>query len=190
MDLDTSLRFGLIRRNRRGLDIGYRFLSETDDIESITELLHRAYAPLARAGMRYVASRQSADTTRRRMAKGDTILAVAEKTIIGTITLAHASATGGSPFYDRAEVASVGQFAVEPEYHGSGVGSMLLRLVEALAIARGVGELALDTSEHAEHLIGFYTSRGYRFIEFTRWPDVNYRSMVFGKSVTEIQGAI
>lgn len=190
VDLDTSLQIGLTRRGRHGFDIDYRFLSDTDDIDSITKLLHRAYAPLAQAGLHYVASYQSPDTTRLRMAKGDTIVAVADAKIIGTVTLARASATEGSPFYDRSGVASFGQFAVEPVYQKAGVGSTLLTLVEALATARGVGELALDTSEHAEHLIRFYVSRGYRFVEFTQWPAVNYRSMIFAKSLIETQSAI
>jgi GNAT superfamily N-acetyltransferase len=120
------------------------------------------------------------------MSKGDTIVAVAEEKVIATVTLARASATHGSPFYDRAGVASFGQFAVEPRYQRVGIGTTLLTLVEALAVARGVEELALDTSEHAAHLIRFYTSRGYRFIEFTQWPEVNYRSMIFAKAFTSL----
>lgn len=33
------------QRHERGVDVRYRFLAGTDDINAITELLHRAYAP-------------------------------------------------------------------------------------------------------------------------------------------------
>jgi GNAT superfamily N-acetyltransferase len=123
------------------------------------------------------------------MAKGDTIVAVVDGRIIGTVTLARTSTTGGSPFYDRPDVASFGQFAVEPAFQGRGIGSTLLAVVEKLAIARGVVELALDTSEQAEGLIEFYTSKGYRFVEHARWPEVNYRSMIFAKRLSQAAGA-
>jgi len=182
---EESLRNGLMLANRSGVEIQYRFLSPTDDVGAITSLLHKAYAPLAEAGLRFVASHQDPEVTRRRMAKGDTIVAVVEPRIIGIVTLARTSTTKGSPFYDRTDVASFGQFAVEPEFQGAGVGSTLLTLVERLAAAWGVGELALDTSEQAERLIRFYTSRGYRFVEFARWSEVNYRSMIFAKQLSE-----
>jgi GNAT superfamily N-acetyltransferase len=180
---EESLRKGFILTDQRGVEIQYRFLSPTDDVSAITGLLHKAYAPLAEAGLRFVASHQDPEVTRRRMAKGDTIVAVVDASIVGIVTLARTSTTEGSPFYDRIDVASFGQFAVEPTFQGAGVGSTLLTLVEGLAAARGVGELALDTSEQAVHLIRFYTSRGYRFVEFVRWPEVNYRSMIFAKQL-------
>jgi hypothetical protein len=37
-----------------------------EDWVALTELLHRAYAPLASRGMRYLARHQDADVTRRR----------------------------------------------------------------------------------------------------------------------------
>lgn len=181
--LPDSLQLGFTRHDRRGTSVIYRLLSEADDIDAITGLLHRAYAPLAQSGLRFVASHQSSEVTRRRMAKGDTIVAEVDHTVIGTVTLARASSTGGSPFYDRADVAGFGQFGVEPAFQAAGIGSTLLELVETLAAEHGVRELALDTSEHAAHLIRFYMSRGYRFVEFAQWSEVNYRSMIFAKTL-------
>ncbi len=168
---------------RDGRDVVYRFLSPEEDVDTITALLHRAYAPLAEAGLRFMASHQSADLTRRRMALGDTVVAVSDGRVIGVITLARAAATSGAPFYDRPDVASFGQFAVEPVYQGSGVGSTLLDFVEALALEHGVSHLGLDTAEQAAQLIRFYTKRGYQFVEHVRWPDVNYRSVILTKPI-------
>ena len=183
MTLDDSLGVGITTVCRDGRPITYRFLSGTDDLDLITELLHRGYARLAEAGLQFVASHQDVEVTRRRLAKGDTIVALDSSRLVGIVTLARTSATSGSPFYDRPDVASFGQYAVEPTHQGNGIGTTLLEYVERLALLRGVKILALDTSEQAAHVIRFYEARGYRFVEHARWPDVNYRSVVLAKPI-------
>ncbi len=183
MSLDDALRRGLIARCRDGRPIEYRFLSAEDDTELITELLHRAYGSHAEAGLRFVAAHQDAAVTRQRLARGETVVALDARKLVGIITLARAAATTGSPFYDRPNVASFGQFAVEPLEQGQGIGSTLVDLVEQLALLRGVEHLALDTSEGATELIRFYERRGFRFVEHVRWHGVNYRSVVMAKAV-------
>jgi GNAT superfamily N-acetyltransferase len=168
----------------RPAHITYRPLRADDDLDAITDLLHAAYAPLAAAGMRYVASHQDAATTRQRIAKGETFVAVRDDVVVGIITLADAHATHGSPWYDRPDVASFGQFAVLPALQRQGIGSRLMDIVEARASEKGVAELALDTSEHAEALIAMYTRRGYRFIEYSKWDSVNYRSVILSKRLS------
>lgn len=175
--------------NGSGTPVRYRFVRPTDDVGAVTELLHRAYAPLAAKGLRYVAAHQSVDVTRRRMAKGDTVVALIDERIVAVVTLARASATSGSPFYDRPDVASFGQFAVEPVHQKHGIGSVLLATVETLARQRAVSVLALDTSELAVALIEFYTKKGYAFVEHVRWPDVNYRSVILAKQLSEMEQA-
>jgi len=59
---------------------------------------------------------------------------------------------------------------------------LLLKEVEVEASKNGVEELALDTAEPAIHLIEFYKKRGYRFIEYTQWDEVNYRSVIMSKN--------
>lgn len=191
MTPEETLRAGITRRARNGVEVQYRFATPSDDIDALTALLHRAYAALANAGLHYMASHQSSEVTRRRMAKGDTVVALTpDAVVIGTITLATEWATSGSPFYDRTDVASVGQFCVEPAFQSRGIGSTLLSLAEALAYQRGVGHLALDTSEQATGLIRLYTTRGYQLIESVKWPDVNYRSVILAKARHQLQPAI
>ena len=144
-------------------------------------MLHEAYAPLAEQGMRFVASHQNSDTTRLRMGRGETIVALDGAEIVGIITLKDAANTAGSPFYDRPDVAGFGQFAVRPSDQNRGIGSTLLALVEERARQQGVVELSLDTSEHATRLKQLYQSKGYRFVEYVQWAQTNYRSMVFAK---------
>jgi GNAT superfamily N-acetyltransferase len=181
--ISDSLPRGVLIPDKTGHDIAYRYLRRNDDIDVITDLLHDAYAPLAAQGMRFAASHQDSVMTRWRMARGETIVADDQGTVIGVITLKDAGKTHGSPFYERADVAGFGQFAVKPEYQGNGVGRTLLELVERRAREQGVAHLALDTSEHAKDLIAFYESKGYRFVEYLQWPDTNYRSVVLSKSL-------
>jgi GNAT superfamily N-acetyltransferase len=161
--------------------VGLRLLDPGDEIPLLTALLHRAYAPLAARGMRYLASHQDDATTRRRISGGECWLAEMGGQLIGTITLRDADRTSGCPWYDRPDVASFGQFAVHPACQSRGVGSRLIDHVEQRARLKGMAELALDTAETADDLIAFYTRRGYRFVDHVRWDAVNYRSVVLSK---------
>jgi GNAT superfamily N-acetyltransferase len=159
-----------------------RPLQPADSISDVTRLLHRAYASLAAQGFRFWASHQSDENTRQRIAEGDCLVALQEGRIVGTITLKKKALTKGSPWYDRPEVASFGQFAVDPELQRRGIGSTLLGAVERLAVREGVQELALDTAEGAAPLIEMYSRKGFRFIEYVDWrPDTNYRSVILSK---------
>ena len=72
---------------------------------------------------------------------------------------------------------------VEPEFYGCGLGRMLMDHAEAAARADGALELAMDTAETADHLIDWYTRRGYRFIEYKQWDVTNYRSVLMSKTL-------
>lgn len=159
-----------------------RPLGPDDSMEELTILIHEAYRPLGEAGMRYLATHQDAATTARRAAEGECSVAVLYGRVVGTITLRHPEQTNGCPWYDRPDVASFGQFAVEPGVQGRGIGKALLDHVERRAAEKGIAELALDTAEGATRLIETYTRRGYRFIEFVDWrPETNYRSVILSR---------
>ena len=164
-------------------DIVIRRLSFSDSLEDLTALLHRFYKFLADLGFRYVATYQDMEMTKRRVNKGDTFVAECQGHIVGVITLRRMDSTSGSPWYDRDGVASFGQFAVDPEFQGGGIGAALLNTVEQAARTGKVRELALDTAEGAKHLRSFYERRGYRFIEFVDWSVTNYRSVILSKTL-------
>lgn len=178
-----QLETGLRLPDESGQPILYRYLLPSDDIDALTALLHAAYAALAAAGMRFVASHQDVETTRRRLSNGETIVAVEGEQLIGTVTLKPPAFTKGSPFYDRPDVASVGQFAVAPAHQRRGVGTALGTLAERRARELGVGYLALDTSERALHLIAMYEAHGFRQVETVQWDGLNYRSVVMAKTL-------
>jgi GNAT superfamily N-acetyltransferase len=177
----AALGGGLDETDRSGRPIRYRLIDPSDDLDDVTAMLHEAYAPLARAGMRFVASHQDVETTRRRVASGVTVVALDGERVVGIVTVRDPGVKGGSAHYSRPDVATFGQLAVRPSHQGRGIGGRLLALVEEIARQRGAAELALDTSEHAAHLIALYEAKGYRFVEHTKWDAVNYRSVVMSK---------
>lgn len=154
-----------------------------DSLLALTDLLHRAYAPLAAMGLRYMATHQSVEVTHKRVEQGQCFVALANGVICGTIIFKNAGQTRGCPWYDRADVASVGQFAVEPGLQGNGLGRKLMALAEEQAVASGARELALDTAEPAAHLIAWYTRLGYRHIDYADWGHTNYRSVIMSKTL-------
>lgn len=160
-----------------------RPLAESDSIEALTTLLHRAYAGLAALGFNYTAVDQTAAVTRSRIRDGQCFVAEMDGEIVGTIMLYPPGQGGGCPWYDNPEVAKIGQFGVEPRLQGRGIGARLLERVEAEAIKTGIPELALDTAEGANHLVAWYGRCGYRFIENAQWRGKVYRSVILSKSL-------
>ena len=168
----------------QGIDgMTIRLLTAGDDLTYLTGLLHRAYGALAERGMRFLGSHQDPATTARRVARGECALAEIGGKLVGTILFRPVGSGKGTPWYLRPDVATLGQFAVEPGWQRRGIGSALMDWVERRARETGAGELALDTAEPAEELIRFYARRGFRFVEFVRWEVCNYRSVVMSKSL-------
>ena len=162
-----------------------RPLAPEDSIEDLTGLLHRAYGRLANMGLRFWATHQSAEHTRKRASKGECYVIEEDGCLVGTIMFYSPEQTRGCLWYDRPEVASFGQFAVEPELQGRGCGRRLMALVEQRAAETGAEEIALDTAEPALHLIELYERRGYRLVGHAQWEGVNYRSVIMSKRLSE-----
>lgn len=160
-----------------------QFQHDSDSLDELTQLLHKSYKSLADMGFRFVASYQDKAKTFDRIKNAYCLVAVLDKKIIGTIAYYSPSIKGGTPWYEKGDVASFGQFAVDPDYQQAGIGNLLLSHIEEHATGDGANELGLDTAEGAAHLIRYYTSRGYRFIEYVQWQITNYRSIVLSKSL-------
>jgi GNAT superfamily N-acetyltransferase len=165
-------------------DLRLRPLLSTDSIEDLTAVLHRAYAPLAAAGFRFVATHQTPEVTRKRCDAGECMVAEVDGRIVGTITYyARPMEESRCPLYARPDVARFGQFGVEPDLQRGGVGSMLLMVVETIATFDGFAHLALDTAEGASDLIAYYRRRGYVDAGHVRWDSTNYRSLLLAKAL-------
>jgi ribosomal protein S18 acetylase RimI-like enzyme len=160
-----------------------RHLTPGDSIPALTDLLHAAYAGLGKMGFNYTAVDQTEDVTLKRIARGDCLVAVEAGILVGTIMFHAPSRSNGCPWYDRPGTATIGQFGVHPDQQGRGVGTLLLREAESLAISHGADELALDTSEGAHHLIGWYERAGFRSVDHAQWKGKTYRSVIMSRSV-------
>jgi GNAT superfamily N-acetyltransferase len=161
-----------------------RRLDATDSIAELTGLLHRAYRPLADMGFRFVATHQDDATTMKRASEGECYVGVFEGKLVATITVFPPGRPGKSGWYAGAGVAGMGQFAVAPSLQRRGIGAKLMELGERRALEWGASEIAVDTAEHAHHLVGMYMARGYRLIEHVQWEVTNYRSVVLSKALT------
>ena len=163
------------------MELIVRELAPTDSIADLTALLHAAYAQLGAMGFNYTAVDQTEDVTRKRIFRGHCLVATGDGALVGTIMFYAPGQSAGCPCYERADVATIGQFGVLPGRQGTGIGTRLLREAEALAVASGAAELALDTSEGANHLIGWYEREGFRFVEHAQWKGKTYRSVIMSK---------
>lgn len=160
-----------------------RQLNDDDSLEALTQLLHRAYAPLAAMGFNYTACDQSSDVTAHRVEKGECYVAIVDRTIVGTVTLYKPGRLIGCDWYNRRDTAAFGQFAVDPSQQCKSIGSQLLAYIESRARALGYSELGLDTAEGATQLVRFYIARGYRIVDRANWDGKMYQSLVMSKSL-------
>ena len=160
-----------------------RPLASTDSLAAMTRLLHAAYARLSAMGFNYTAVDQTEDVTRRRVSRGDCLVAVKDDAMLGTIMVYAPGTSKGCPCYERSDVATIGQFGVTPDRQAQGIGTRLLREAERVAKSYGAAELALDTSEGADHLIAWYEHEGFRFVEHAQWRGKTYRSVIMSKTL-------
>lgn len=160
-----------------------RAWTASDDVSALTALLHLAYKPLLDSGMQYLTGRQDDATTARRIGGGRLCWVIDQPQLLATVTLSPPHLVQGCPWYDRDDVASVGQLAVHPDWQGFGLGRALMSRAEEAAQDLGAAEVAIDTSEHAHHLIRWYEALGYRFVGHADWNVTNYRSVVMSKAL-------
>lgn len=169
------------RKNEDDRDVIIRELAPSDSLEELTELLHRSYKQLADMGLKYLATYQDVETTRRRIAQGVAFVAVLDDRLVGTIVFTqpeHTHLPKGRPI---AAAGKLNQLGVEPSLQGRGIGKRLFVHAEEYAKTRGVTALVLDTAENADHLIKWYERMGYVFEEYVQWDVTNYRSVVLVK---------
>ena len=167
------------------MNIIVRPFSENDSITELTELLHRAYKFLADMDLHFVATWQGEDITRKHVSKGECFIAELNGRMVGTILIYSWKNDDITlpGWYQRDDVRVFGKFAVDPDYQKQGIGNQLLEYIEEFCRKKGIKELALDTSDKAQHLIDYYLKRGYRIICTHKWPAVNYHSIVMSKTL-------
>ena len=167
--------------------IEIRPLAARDSLDALTALLHRAYAPLAAAGMNFTAATQTVDVTARRIAEGRCFVAVVEGRLVGTVTVCGPYSDEAAPwaasvpwFRDR-DTAHFHQFAVDPSVQRQGLGRRLVAACERWALAHGFHRMALDTAEPAAPLRALYSQLGYALVGQVQWDGKTYRSVIMQK---------
>lgn len=169
--------------------IEIRPLAARDSLAALTALLHRAYAPLAAAGLNFTAATQDTATTARRAAEGQCFVAVQDGQVVGTVTVAgpyaenEAPWAAGVPWFRERHTAHFHQFAVDPGLQGQGLGRRLVARVERWALEHGYRRMALDTAEPAAALRGLYTRLGYADVGQVQWEGKLYRSVIMLKTL-------
>ena len=160
-----------------------RRFNSTDSIEEVTEMLHRAFAPMASLGANCQCVHQPSSTTRERMARGDCLVAVADRRIVGTLTMETCDPSSSIAHYRQPNVASLHQFAVDPAYQGGGVGRSMLKVASMWALMRQFREIALDTPALALDVRAFYAHQGFRLVQVARLAGRDYESVILGRPI-------
>lgn len=164
-----------------------RPLAARDSLDGITDLLHRAYAPLAAQGMNFTAATQTVDVTRKRAAEGQCFVAELLGKAVGTVTVSGPYDLEGAPwaqdvpwFRDR-DTAHFHQFAVDPALQRRGVGRRLVAACERWAREQGYTRMALNTAQPAVELRGLYRRLGYAEVGQVQWQGKSYGSVILQK---------
>lgn len=165
------------------IDFSIRRLQPGDSLDDLTALLHRAFAPLGRRGLNCQSVDQTTATTRQRIERGDCFVAIADRAIVGTITLQVPDPSSAIRHYRAPDVASVHQFAVDPGYQGAGIGHALLQVAATWARARQYAALALDTPAPAGELRDYYGRQGFKLVGLVQLAGRGYESALMAKPV-------
>lgn len=161
------------------------FDERRDSFEDLTRLIHAAYRQLGDMGFNYAAVDQVLDVTQSRIETASACwVARKDDALVGTICYYKNPRYRTEPeWYWQDHVCHFGQFGVEPSLQRTGIGSLLLEQAEARAVADGKLEFACDTADSAGHLVDLYLRRGFRIVEWHKWPHNNYKSLVLSKRV-------
>jgi GNAT superfamily N-acetyltransferase len=161
-----------------------RRVTDTDDVEAITQLVRAAYAPHLAEGLRFWGTRQTVDETARRLASGAGFVAIESNRYIGVIVVRPPQPGSPVELYRDSNVWSIGQFCVAPEYKGMGLGRKLHEIALAYASEHGAQFMALDTAEPAKELIELYQRWGYAAVGSHDWrPHTNYVSVLMKRPI-------
>lgn len=137
-------------------------------------------------GLRPLAGRQDEATTLRRLASGESWVAVEPAAaggegVVGVIILNEQEPDEAPEWFHKPATCSFSMFAVDPSQQGRGVGGLLLGAVERRAAEAGNAELALSMAEPDHALRDYYLKRGFRIVGTWKWPYTNYTSLIMSK---------
>jgi ribosomal protein S18 acetylase RimI-like enzyme len=183
-------RHGFLGQPVDNLSVVIRRFDAGDSIQELTEILHRAYAKFSEIGIQMKAANQPASETRKRIVRGECLVAEMDGRLVGTLVWRQPGRPQ-SPcsYYRRPDVATFEQFGVEPDDQGRGIGLKLLREAESKARRSGAAEMACDAAAKAQGLVHWYQRHGYRIVSKIRWQDTNHENLVLSKRLGRQQAS-
>jgi len=166
-----------------------RPVTDDDDLVRLTALIHGAYAPHAKLGLRYWGTHQSVQDTAKRFASGTGLVMLEGDDYVGTITLRPPQPESAVALYRDPGVWTLSQFCIAPAAKGLGYGRRLHDHATAEARRAGATTIALDTAQPATALIAMYEAWGYRLVGECDWrPLTNYTSVVMSRPLPATEG--
>ncbi|RZJ58998.1 MAG: GNAT family N-acetyltransferase [Acidovorax sp.] len=163
-----------------------RPVSDSDDLQQLTALIHSAYAPHGAQGLRYWGTHQSVEDTAKRYASGRGLVMLEGNKYVGTITLRPPQPESPVALYRDPGVWTFCQFCISPDAKGRGYGKQLHTYATAFAQQAGARVMGMDTAQPASTLIAMYESWGYRVVGECDWrPLTNYTSVVMSRTLAD-----
>lgn len=159
-----------------------RIIPKPDNItwEEITELIHLAFKEKAERGLKYLATYQDIETTKKRVGDGICLVALLDHKLVGTGSIRFFQPHSKyKKWHNKAIYAYSGQLAVHPDYKKLGIGSMLQEERIKIAIANNADEFLSHTSIHAKDIHAFLKKFGFKKIELISGAATNYYAVRF-----------
>lgn len=128
-------------------------LATAEDLPAVASLMHAAfieYKP-AYTDKGFAATTPPSDQLAQRMAEGPIWIAVEDGALLGTVSVVA-----------RAQEIYIRGMAVWPQARGRRLGELLLKTVEAFAVARGHNRLVLSTTPFLSRAISLYERLGFQ----------------------------
>ena len=161
-----------------------RALRADDDLQTLTELIHAAFAPHAARGLRFWGTHQTVEDTAERFASGEGYVAEIDGRVVGTVTLRPPQPDSPIVAYRDPFAWSLVQFAVAPSHKGRGIARTLHAFASQRAVLHGARTMLIDTAAPALDLIETYRRWGYEPCgECDRRPLTNYLSVLMRRSL-------
>ena len=168
-------------------ELAIRRVEADDDLVALTKLVHMAYAPHAKSGLRFWGTHQSVADTSNRLLSGQGFLALADGEMVGTITVRSPQENSPVQLFRMPDVWTICQFAVHPKQKGLGVGKAMHEFALHYAGSQRAKRMALDTAAPAASLIRMYKSWGYEECGSCDWrPHTNYLSTLMVRPVNAL----
>ena len=162
-------------------EVEIRRVQDEDSRDEVSRLFHTSHALIADHSLRRFWLDELMGKGSPENPQGELFLAESETRLIGGIVFFDPKNTTGCTYYDRPDVASIGPFAVMPEFQGHGLGGAMLSVIESRAQESGAKELALDIAPEATQDLQKFLRQGYRFAENVRYPGSDRRCVVLSK---------